>query len=468
MPTSFTTKQSWLLILVGVLCGAIIVLSFTLVRQLIEANWWVNHTVQVMREADDSLLCLVDCETAYRGFLITGKEQYLEPFKNCEKHTVSHIQTLEKLTEDNPQQQRLMPVLVRIAKSKIDFSREVIKLRRANQTGKADSLLDLDPGKKLMDEYRNAITSVVQEENELYVTRVQSAKSLQASVLVLISMMAALIAGALLWIGLTSRRFAAEQESARQALSEARDDAIQANELKSQFVANISHEIRTPLSGVLGMSELLSRSETDPEKKDMVDHVFKSAQNLLFIVNDLLDFSKLEAGRITLSESDFSLQSLIGETIKSIEASARAKNLVINKVIDPALAPSYVGDANRLRQVLLNLAHNAVKFTVDGSVSFTASLDGQSGARHTIRMQVQDTGIGISKDERSRLFQPFVQADGSTSRKYGGTGLGLSICKKIVELMGGTIGIESGGAGQGSSFWFVVSLEVATAPVEAQ
>jgi signal transduction histidine kinase len=468
MPTSFTTKQSWLLILVGVLCCAIIVLSFTLVRQLIEANWWVNHTVQVMREADDSLLCLVDCETAFRGFLITGKEEYLEPFNNCENHTVAHILTLQKLTEDNAQQQKLMPELLRIARSKIEFSREAIKLRRANQTSRASALLDLNPGKTLMDAYRNAIKDVVREENELYVTRVQAANSLQSSVLVLISMMAALIAGALLWIGLTSRRFAAEQESARKALSEARDDAIKANELKSQFVANISHEIRTPLSGVLGMSELLARSENDPEKKDMVEHVFKSAQNLLVIVNDLLDFSKLEAGRITVYESPFDFQQLIAETIKSIEASARAKNLVINTVIDPALATSYVGDANRLRQVLLNLAHNAVKFTSDGSISFTASLDGQSGARHTIRVQVQDTGIGISKDEKSRLFQPFVQADGSTSRKYGGTGLGLSICKKIIELMGGTVGVESNGIGQGSVFWFVVSLEVATAHVEAQ
>jgi len=468
MPTSFTTKQSWLLTLVAILCCAIIVLSFTLVRKLIEANWWVNHTVMVMREADDSLLCLVDCETAYRGYVITGKEEYLEPFKTCEKHTIGHIETLQKLTADNPQQQKLMPDLLRSARAKIEFSQEVIRLRRANPSSRADALLSLDPGKKMMDDYRGTIAKVLEYETKLYGDRLQSANSLQSAVLTLISLMASAIAGALLWIGLSSKRYSIEQENTRKALSEARDDAIHANELKSQFVANISHEIRTPLSGVLGMSELLLRSETDPEKRDLLDHVFKSAKNLLLIVNDLLDFSKLEAGRFVLNEGPFSFEELIDETIKSIEASARAKNLVINKVIDPTLAKSYIGDANRFRQVLLNLAHNAVKFTSAGSVSFSASLEAQNGSRHTIRLQVQDTGIGISQDDTARLFEPFVQADGSTSRKYGGTGLGLSISKKIIELMAGTIGVDSPGVGQGSIFWFVVSLEVTAAAVEAQ
>jgi len=467
MPPSFTTKQSWLLTLVAALCCAIIILSFTLVRKMVEANWWVNHTLQVMREADDSLLCLVDCETAYRGYLINGNEEYLEPFKTCEKHTVGHIETLQKLTEDNPKQQEAMRQLLALAREKINFSLKVINVRKADPTTRARDILSLDPGKKLMDKYRSLIAQVLAEETRLYAERVQSATQMQQAVLTAVAALAAAVAGSLLWIGLSSARYTAEQERDRKALSQACAQAVQANELKSQFVANISHEIRTPLSGVLGMSELLAKSETDPGRKDMIDHVFKSAQNLLVIVNDLLDFSKLEAGRVTLVAQPFALEQIIDETIKSISAAAQAKNLTINKVIDPDLAKSYIGDPNRLRQVLLNLAHNAVKFTAQGSVTLSASLDAQNDTVHKVRLQIQDTGIGISTVNIDQLFEPFVQADGSTSRRYGGTGLGLSISKRIVELMSGEIGVDSIGSGQGSTFWVIVSFATTATTVDA-
>ncbi len=248
-----------------------------------------------------------------------------------------------------------------------------------------------------------------------------------------------------------------ELQTLTQKLEHAYAQALEASRLKSQFVANISHEIRSPLSGVIGMSELMLETELDLEQCQLASTIHESAQSLLTIINDILDFSKMEAGKLDLELIDFSPLALVEGTADLVRISARDKRLSLMTYVDPKVPPWLRGDPVRLKQILLNLADNAIKFTSRGEVVIRATLDNEDSDSVGICFSVTDTGIGLSEDGQAKLFRPFVQADGSTTRKYGGTGLGLSICKRLADLMGGEIGVESV-EGKGSTFWFTVNF----------
>jgi signal transduction histidine kinase/CheY-like chemotaxis protein len=254
-----------------------------------------------------------------------------------------------------------------------------------------------------------------------------------------------------------------ELESLTQKLELACDAALEASKLKSEFVANISHEIRTPISAVIGMSELLLDTVLDSQQKQFTTMVKDSAQSLLAIINDILDFSKVEAGRVELDNVDFNILSLLEDCADLLGPAARKKDLALLTWIDPRLPATLCGDPVRIRQILLNLASNAVKFTRRGEVVLKAELEIATQSEEglvTVKFTVTDTGIGLSQSTRNRLFSPFVQADGSTTRKYGGTGLGLSISKLLVEMMSGSIDFTSE-ANKGSSFWFAIPIGLA-------
>ncbi len=255
----------------------------------------------------------------------------------------------------------------------------------------------------------------------------------------------------------------AELKKLNEELVQARDEAIAQHKLKGQFVANISHEIRTPLSGILGLADiLLNDCQLEEEELENVRLIQQASAQLLVIVNDILDFSKLDAGHITLQESDFMLDSLLEEVRDSVVGACVQKNLSVSIALDSELPKRLHGDGQKIKQSLLNLAHNAVKFTPDGYVRICADLLSSENRKVRVRFRVEDSGIGIEKLAQEKIFQPFVQADGSTTRFYGGTGLGLSITKRFVELMKGKLEVDSE-LGSGAKFWFELDLKNADA-----
>ncbi len=247
-------------------------------------------------------------------------------------------------------------------------------------------------------------------------------------------------------------------------LVEAREAALAASRLKSQFLANMSHEIRTPMNGVLGIADLLAKTHLDAEQRDFVQTLQASAENLLALVNDILDFSKLEAGEMQLDDVEFDLSDLLGNVLDLLAAGAHAKSLELAGWIEADVPRALFGDGNRLRQILTNLAGNAIKFTDAGEAIVTVSCQAPPTPTECwLRFTIRDTGIGISPAGRKKLFHSFSQVDASTTRRHGGTGLGLAISKQLVDLMGGEIGVESE-LGRGSTFWFTARFGVRPRP----
>jgi PAS domain S-box-containing protein len=255
----------------------------------------------------------------------------------------------------------------------------------------------------------------------------------------------------------------AERVRAEQAMTEARDAALESARLKSQFLANMSHEIRTPMNGVIGMTDIVLGTELSSEQREHLGMVKSSADSLLAIINDILDFSKIEAGKLELDAAPFDLRQTVGDTLSVLAVRAHERGLELAYRVPAAVPQGVLGDAGRLQQVLTNLVGNAIKFTERGEITVRVAVDEVRDGRAVLRFAVADTGVGIAPEKRRMIFDAFTQEDSSTTRRYGGTGLGLAISSQLVSLMGGRIWVESE-PGRGSTFSFTAAFELADAP----
>ena len=420
-------------------------------------------------------------ETGERGFLITGNSLFLEPFDNALEVWSAKISQLTELVADNKTQvERLNKIdalqqqwLTQAAEKEIAARRQVNDTEFATME-KVIQLIEAQTGKNIIDQIRQIKQQFIQAEHRLMIERQQAASQAITSAkrVVLFGGASAVILAIFITLYITTQLVrnlnilvhSTEQISAGDfdhkvlvssqdefsllatsfnrmtiSLKQSIEKMESAVQVKTDFLANMSHEIRTPMNGILGMLTLLEETHLNKQQLEYIESIRSCGDGLLVVINDILDISKLEAGKLALEQQSFDLSAVINESCFLLDSLASQKGLTISILIDKNIPDYLVGDRLRIRQVLLNLLSNAIKFSNQGDVQLILTIDSMTDQHCNINIEIIDQGIGISADDIDKLFKPFSQVDTSTTRLYGGTGLGLIICAQLVKQMGGGV-----------------------------
>lgn len=404
------------------------------------------------------LSLLQDTEVGQRGYLLTGDEGFLEPYSLALLEIEQLRAHFKTISLNDPITSRFADRLDALIRERLTLLADTLTHAREGRLDEALAIVREGVGKARMDEIRGIVAEINDARDKVLAAQQERLRQTLFWVRIVEVFGVFVLVMTAFTIVRQSVLTLQGQRQLRESQREVMEAATAATHAKSAFLATMSHELRTPMTAIIGMCDLLLAGQQSRDERQITRLLARNAETLLKLLNDILDLSKVEAGRMTFEKNDFRLSAVLGDVQSLFGPVASQKGLLLRIEANPGPQDVFAGDAKRLQQVLVNLVGNAIKFTSQGSVTVRSTQAPAAGGKVAVRFEVQDTGEGIAEDAKERLFREFEQEDTSTSRRFGGTGLGLSISKRIIEALGGTIGVESV-KGEGSCFSFVLALD---------
>jgi len=480
-----STRKSYFIVTLSIaVIVTILLISFFNTSNRKTTAYWVDHTLQVISTSDELLLDIVNHETGVRGYLITENEVFLEPYYSSLSTIKIHFNELVRLTRDNREQQKRLDNLSYLINKRNDLSRRVIIQIKQHKLSVAGEITEADQAQIIGDNIRIIFKEINKTEYELLKKRRLANEENNGNTNILFLILALMSILFLIISFFNTRRNHIKAKLAEEEKHTLELNAIQltadkviaeesarqsqlAVAAKQQFLSTMSHEIRTPLNSILGFTNVLLKTDLGEKQKEFVQAIKTSGDSLIFLINDILDLAKVNAGKMTFEKQPFQIKKSITLIQNSFDLIIKEKNLEFVTEYDSSIPVMLVGDSVRLNQIFLNLMSNAVKFTHKGKITISIKLLSQDEVKATIEFAITDTGIGIAENKTDTIFNVFEQAEIGTSNSYGGSGLGLSIVKKLVESQGGSIGLKSK-EGEGSTFSFILPFEKTTMKLESK